>query len=979
MSFERSVLVLALPFLFGPGPALLCGQSVCDGNGNGVSDVWEACHRLPGPSPEVDTDGDGRSDFDEAQEGTDPRDGASVFRLAIELPAGRRPFVAWQSKQGKRYRVQGQVGDDGWVDLAGEVDGNGGLVGYADPGGALPPTAYRVAVVDEPMLPEMEAELSARDTDGDGQDDWTEWRSGSSLVDPGERFGIESVESKESVTLAWLGVRGMRYRLQALEDGEWVDLGGAIDGSGRTCRVSIPAPAQTTLYRVAAEAPDSDGDGLADWEEHLAGLDPEHLHTLEADRTDGEVVARDLAAGGTLTLEAVAPVVTVGTGEDGAVRLRRERGFARLVVPLRIDGDAVPGSDYEAIPPSVALPFGVRELVVPVRVIRDAPAGATRRVGIALGESTAYQPGDCSERSVTLLRENLINVRDHGATGDGATDDTAALQRAIDALEAADESSGLYFPCGTYRLATPAKHWVTGVPDGHCFLRLGQTRDLAGRDLVFRGAPGAVLYSDASPLRVNMLLCLATFRSLTFRGLCFEKEPAPLSATPDTEPNRSDGVTISYKDGRRVEQIAFRDCTFRNCHRSVSIYGTGYDLRGLCGSVWFEGCRILNPYGSNTINGAGAWGGGQQLFIASWVAEARYEGCLFEGGGESMTDPATCPGGRLKDGCHFGSPLRLDFRNNVVRNMGVEAVYQTNDNTLMGYTASSFTMPPADGITETTVTVSDTPSTWTAGDTIVVRTQGTPGVASANNLMTVRGFDPATRTLRLTSLPNAGNSPEGTEIPSLRVIYRDQCSEPTTAVIEGNVVDGRIPPGGLAGNEHMGICVNAKARIANNFVVGHGRGIWGYGEPHTPLHPATAGTVIHDNVVVTRDPVAYPAVYTIGIGAQVERTLVASNYILTPTSYKSVGIRLDGPGIQVTANTISAQNIVRNGYTSPVKSVGISLMNTASQACVKANSTRGFDVGVGPAARGVVVPYSAYGHTSVLDVIGLDPRGLLNP
>ena len=511
------------------------------------------------------------------------------------------------------------------------------------------------------------------------------------------------------------------------------------------------------------------------------------------------------------------------------------------------------------------------------------------------------------------------------------------------------------------------------------FLKLGANRDLAGRDLAFKGAPGAVLYSDASPLRVNMLLCVATFRSLVFRGLCFEKEPAPLSMSSGSEPNGAEGVTVVAQGARRVEQVAFRDCTFTNCHRSVSICGTGYDIRGFCGSVWFRDCRVLNPYGSNTINGEGAWGGGQQIYIPPWVAEARYEGCLFEGGGADMTDQDTCPGGRLKDGCHAGGPLRLVFHNNVVRRMGVEAVYQTNDNTLMGYTASVFAMPAADGVTETTVTVSDTLSTWVAGDTIVVRTPGTPGVTPVNNLLTVRGFDQATRTLRMTSQPNAGNGPEGTEIPLGRMIYRDQCSEPSLAVIEGNVVDGRIPPGGVAFKEHMGICVNAKAWIANNYIRDHGRGIWGYGEVHTPLHPATAGTVIRGNVVVTRDPVAYPAAYTVGIGITGGRALVAANYITSPTSYKSCGISLDGPSIHVTGNAISAQQIVRNGYTSPVRALGIALMNPAENARVKANSTRGFDVGVGPMALGVKIPFSVYEHKSVLDVVGVDPRGLLNP
>jgi hypothetical protein len=43
-----------------------------------------------------------------------------------------------------------------------------------------------------------------------------------------------------------------------------------------------------------------------------------------------------------------------------------------------------------------------------------------------------------------------INVRDHGAIGDGIADDSAAIQRAAAALES---DSTLYFPSGTYRFA----------------------------------------------------------------------------------------------------------------------------------------------------------------------------------------------------------------------------------------------------------------------------------------------------------------------------------------------------------------------------------------------------------------------------------------------------------------------------------------------------------------------------------------------
>jgi hypothetical protein len=190
-----------------------------------------------------------------------------------------------------------------------------------------------------------------------------------------------------------------------------------------------------------------------------------------------------------------------------------------------------------------------------------------------------------------------ISVRDFGATGDGSTDDAAAIQQAIDAAKAAvsgyalDRKPRVFFPAGRYRLASGlvleprggntgtdrvsfagvGRHSSTLLPDsGVSALTLscgeGGLEGIVLEQLGVEGGADGIVIEDYDTWEVGLIRC--AFRDLYFSGQSRAGLYAAHSEILDTDFARIFATGCQYgayigSDANNV--LTLTQCQFRLC------------------------------------------------------------------------------------------------------------------------------------------------------------------------------------------------------------------------------------------------------------------------------------------------------------------------------------------------------------------------------------------------------------------------------
>jgi parallel beta-helix repeat protein len=163
------------------------------------------------------------------------------------------------------------------------------------------------------------------DPDGDGESNIRESLVGTNPDDPQSNSSIAiAAATPTNVVLTWLGIDGKHYEVQvSVSMSAWIGLP-PLEGTGGVAQASAPADDDTSLFRVQYLAdPDTDLDGLLDWEEGILGSDPAGLDGDGDGVPDMHEYLKGFNPGDSLSIPAAAWYVNAAAtpGGDGSAGL----------------------------------------------------------------------------------------------------------------------------------------------------------------------------------------------------------------------------------------------------------------------------------------------------------------------------------------------------------------------------------------------------------------------------------------------------------------------------------------------------------------------------------------------------------------------------------------------------------------------------------------------------------------------------------
>lgn len=272
-------------------------------------------------------------------------------------------------------------------------------------------------------------------------------------------------------------------------------------------------------------------------------------------------------------------------------------------------------------------------------LVYSAPAATERYGNIINADIVVYDPPFTGgvQTNVEAKLAQTVSVKDFGAVGDGVTDDTAAIQSAIDYVVNSATPNTVHFPAGTYKCSDTLEvnaGYVSCVAD-RATLDFSTIGDIAGVKFGGGNAESGQPYNQATCVFSGFKLIGPS--TIIASGLTFETAvgvpgPAHMIVRDCTITEFNNGITFS--DNSYL--ITVEHCDIWGCYRCIyvpsGLSNAGENIRVNNSALFNSTEGVRCDEGSTTLNFVGTSFDGLITSAVITSGQANFTGCHFEFG-----------------------------------------------------------------------------------------------------------------------------------------------------------------------------------------------------------------------------------------------------------------------------------------------------------------------------------------------------------